>query len=128
MSVVKRMPRYYRFLGNLKKDGVERISSRELSSRMGFTASQIRQDLNCFGGFGQQGYGYNVNQLYDEIGAILGVDNGYKTVVIGMGNLGKALAAHDFKFYIIQILLDVFDQPGIIFDRFLQEIIDQPFH
>lgn len=94
MSVVKRMPRYYRFLGNLKKDGVKRISSKELSVRMGFTASQIRQDLNCFGGFGQQGYGYNVDQLYDEIGSILGVDNGYKTVIIGMGNLGKALASH----------------------------------
>ena len=94
MSVIKRMPRYYRFLGNLKKDGVERISSKELSVRMGFTASQIRQDLNCFGGFGQQGYGYNVEQLYNEIGSILGVDNGYKTVIIGMGNLGKALAAH----------------------------------
>ena len=94
MSVVKRMPRYYRFLGNLKKDGVERISSKELSLRMGFTASQIRQDLNCFGGFGQQGYGYNVEQLYEEIGTILGVNNGYKTVIIGMGNLGKAIAAH----------------------------------
>ena len=110
MSVVKRMPRYYRFLGNLKKDGVERISSRELSSRMGFTASQIRQDLNCFGGFGQQGYGYNVNQLYDEIGAILGVDNGYKTVVIGMGNLGKALAAH------MKFLKSGFDVIGL-FDK-----------
>lgn len=94
MSVIKRLPRYYRFLGNLKKNGVVRISSKELSMRMGFTASQIRQDLNCFGGFGQQGYGYNVEQLYDEIGAILGVNNGNKTIIIGMGNLGKAIAAH----------------------------------
>ncbi len=94
MSVIKRMPRYYRFLGNLKKDGVERISSKELSVRMGLTASQIRQDLNCFGGFGQQGYGYNVAQLYDEIGAILGVSNGCKAIIIGVGNLGKALASH----------------------------------
>lgn len=94
MSVIKRMPRYYRFLGNLKDSGVERISSKELSLRMGFTASQIRQDLNCFGGFGQQGYGYNVEQLYNEIGAILGINNGYKTIIIGMGNLGKAMASH----------------------------------
>lgn len=94
MSVIKRMPRYYRFLGNLKNNGVERISSKELSEKMGFTASQIRQDLNCFGGFGQQGYGYNVAQLYDEIGRILGIDNGYKTIIIGMGNLGRAIAAH----------------------------------
>ncbi len=94
MSVIKRLPRYYRFLGNLKKNGVVRVSSKELSAKMGFTASQIRQDLNCFGGFGQQGYGYNVEQLYDEIGAILGVNNGNKTIIIGMGNLGKAMASH----------------------------------
>ncbi len=94
MSVIKRLPRYYRFLGNLKKNGVVRISSKELSSKMGFTASQIRQDLNCFGGFGQQGYGYNVEQLYNEIGSILGVNNGNKAIIIGMGNLGKAMASH----------------------------------
>ncbi len=94
MSVIKRMPRYYRFLGNLKKNGVERISSKELSNKMGFTASQIRQDLNCFGGFGQQGYGYNVEQLHNEIGAILGVNNSHPTIIIGMGNLGRAIAAH----------------------------------
>ena len=94
MSVIKRLPRYYRFLGNLKKNGVVRISSKELSSKMGFTASQIRQDLNCFGGFGQQGYGYNVEQLYNEIGVILGVNNGNKAIIIGMGNLGKAIASH----------------------------------
>ena len=94
MSVIKRMPRYYRFLGNLKNNGVERISSKELSEKMGFTASQIRQDLNCCGCFGQLGYGYNVAQLYGEIGRILGIDNGYKTIIIGMGNLGRAIAAH----------------------------------
>ena len=79
MSVIKRLPRYYRFLGELEKHNITRISSRELSQRMGLTASQIRQDLNCFGGFGQQGYGYNVEQLYAEIGRILGVDRGLKT-------------------------------------------------
>ena len=94
MSVIKRLPRYYRFLGELKKKDISRISSRELSQMMGFTASQIRQDLNCFGGFGQQGYGYNVDQLRTEIGSILGVDNGFKTIIIGCGNLGKAIASH----------------------------------
>ena len=94
MSVIKRLPRYYRFLGELKKKNILRISSRELSQMMGFTASQIRQDLNCFGGFGQQGYGYNVDQLRTEIGSILGVGNGFKTIIIGCGNLGKAIAAH----------------------------------
>ena len=94
VSVIKRLPRYYRFLGELKKSGIVRISSGELSKRMGFTASQIRQDLNCFGGFGQQGYGYNVDQLYREIGKILGVDNDIKAILIGAGNLGKAIATH----------------------------------
>lgn len=94
MSVIKRLPRYYRFLGDLKKKEISRISSRELSQMMGFTASQIRQDLNCFGGFGQQGYGYNVDQLRAEIGSILGVGSGFKTILIGCGNLGKAIASH----------------------------------
>ncbi len=93
-SVIKRLPRYYRFLGELLKDGVERISSRELSLRMKLTASQIRQDLNCFGGFGQQGYGYNVEELHKEIGKILGVDKNFKTILIGAGNLGRAIATH----------------------------------
>ncbi len=94
VSVIKRLPRYYRFLGELSAQGVERISSRELSDRMKLTASQIRQDLNCFGGFGQQGYGYNVAELRDEIGRILGVDREFKTILIGAGNLGRAIAAH----------------------------------
>ena len=94
MSVIKRLPRYYRVLGELKKNNITRISSKELSQRMGFTASQIRQDLNCFGGFGQQGYGYNVEQLQNEIGAILGVNNGFKTILFGCGNLGRAIASH----------------------------------
>ncbi|WP_294408859.1 redox-sensing transcriptional repressor Rex [uncultured Ruminococcus sp.] len=93
-SVIKRLPRYYRFLGELKKQGVERISSRELSERMKLTASQIRQDLNCFGGFGQQGYGYHVDSLHNEIGKILGVDRNFETILIGAGNLGKAIALH----------------------------------
>ena len=94
-SVIKRLPRYYRFLGELKSNGIIRISSRELSQRMGLTASQIRQDFNCFGGFGQQGYGYNVEQLHKEIGDILGLNDGDTTVIVGAGNLGRALASHD---------------------------------
>ncbi len=90
--VIKRLPRYYRFLGELLQSGVMRTSSRELSEKMGLTASQIRQDLNCFGGFGQQGYGYPVESLYREIGLILGLDKSYNTVLIGAGNLGKAVA------------------------------------
>lgn len=93
-SVIKRLPRYYRFLGELKNKGVVRISSKDLSERMGLTASQIRQDLNCFGGFGQQGYGYNIESLYTEIGKILGVDKTRKAILIGAGNLGKAVALH----------------------------------
>ena len=86
------MPRYYRYLGELLDEGVERISSNELSSRMQVTASQIRQDLNNFGGFGQQGYGYNVKYLYEEIGKILGLNEKHNIIVIGAGNLGQALA------------------------------------
>lgn len=93
-SVIKRLPRYYRFLGELKAEGMERISSRELSERMGLTASQIRQDLNCFGGFGQQGYGYNIEVLQSEIGQILGLDRPKNTILIGMGNLGRAVTMH----------------------------------
>ena len=93
-SVIKRLPRYYRFLGELMRQGTDRISSRELSEMMKLTASQIRQDLNCFGGFGQQGYGYRVSELHSEIGRILGVDRDFKTIVIGAGNLGRAIATH----------------------------------
>ncbi len=91
-AVIRRMPRYYRYLGELIDEDVERISSNELSERMHVTASQIRQDLNNFGGFGQQGYGYNVKFLYEEIGKILGLDNTHNIIVIGAGNLGQAIA------------------------------------
>ena len=91
-AVVRRMPRYYRYLGELLEEGVERVSSSELSRMMNVTASQIRQDLNNFGGFGQQGYGYNVLYLYEEIGKILGLDQKYNLIIIGAGNLGQAIA------------------------------------
>lgn len=94
ISVIKRLPRYYRFLGELKEQGIIRISSKDLSAKMGFTASQIRQDLNCFGGFGQQGYGYNIESLYEEIGRILGVNKTRNAILIGAGNLGRAVALH----------------------------------
>ncbi len=93
-SVIKRLPRYYRFLGDLKSKGMNRISSKELSERMGLTASQIRQDLNCFGEFGQQGYGYNIELLQNEIGRILGLSNIKKAILIGAGHMGRALAMH----------------------------------
>lgn len=89
-SVINRLPRYYRYLGDLLGNGVERVSSKELSERMGITASQIRQDLNCFGGFGQQGYGYNVEYLHGEIAGILGLNNRYKAILVGAGNIGRA--------------------------------------
>lgn len=93
-AVIKRLPRYYRFLEELLKNDVHRISSRELSERMGITASQIRQDLNFFGGFGQQGYGYNIEYLYNEIGSILGINKPNPTIIIGAGNLGQAIAKY----------------------------------
>ena len=109
-AVIRRMPRYYRYLGQLIDDGVERISSNDLSKRMNVTASQIRQDLNNFGGFGQQGYGYNVKYLYEEIGKILGLNTKHNIIVIGAGNLGQALANY-VKFeklgFMITALFDV---------------------
>lgn len=91
-AVIKRLPRYYRYLGEILDSGMERISSGELSSRMKVTASQIRQDLNHFGGFGQQGYGYNVKYLHDEIGKILGIGQTHNMIVVGGGNMGQALS------------------------------------
>lgn len=109
-AVIRRLPRYYRYLGELLENDVVRISSKELSERMNVTASQIRQDLNNFGGFGQQGYGYNVEYLYTEIGKILGLDKKYSMIIIGAGNLGQALANYsDFerKGFVLKGLFDV---------------------
>ena len=94
MSVVRRLPRYYRFLLELKNNGIYRISSQALAEKMGASASQIRQDLNCFGGFGQQGYGYDVPKLFDELSSILGLDSRYSAVLLGAGNLGRAILNH----------------------------------
>ena len=92
IAVIRRLPRYFRYLSDLLSNDITRVSSKELSARMGITASQIRQDLNCFGGFGQQGYGYNVELLYKEIGNILGVNDKFNVIIIGAGNMGRALA------------------------------------
>ncbi len=115
LSVIRRLPRYYRFLGELEKSGCTRISSRELSEKMGLTASQIRQDLNCFGGFGQQGYGYHVPQLRTEIGKILGLDRKLDAVLIGVGNLGRAIASHlDFEAKGFNLLALFDNDPNVI--------------
>ena len=92
MAVIKRLPKYHRYLNELLKNDVDRISSKELGEKIGFTASQIRQDLNCFGDFGQQGYGYNVRELASQISTILGLDKEYNAVIIGAGNIGQAIA------------------------------------
>ena len=96
-AIIRRLPRYYRYVLDLYRQGVERVSSRELSQLMDITASQIRQDFNCFGGFGQQGYGYNVKYLYEQLSLILGLDRDYNAIILGAGNLGRALL-HNFSF------------------------------
>jgi len=109
-AVVGRLPRYFRYLGELKDEGVERISSQDLSRLMQVTASQIRQDFNNFGGFGQQGYGYNVEYLYQEIGKILGLDQQHHLIIIGAGNLGQALANYmnfEKRGFIMQGIFDI---------------------
>ena len=109
-AVISRLPRYYRYLGDLLEAGVERISSSDLSKKMHVTASQIRQGLNNFGGFGQQGYGYNVKYLYTEIGKILGLDRCHNFIIIGAGNLGQALANYasfERSGFILKSLFDV---------------------
>ena len=125
-AVIKRLPRYYRYLGELADEGVQRISSRELSELMHVTASQIRQDLNHFGGFGQQGYGYNVRNLYDEIGKILGLDKNHKLVVIGAGHLGQALSNYvNFERRGFHIL-GIFDSNPELIGKKIREVCVSP--
>ena len=105
MSVIRRLPRYYRFLSELNDQNIDKISSTKLAQIMNVTASQVRQDLNCFGGFGQQGYGYSVSQLKEEIKNILGLNNDYKAILIGAGNLGKAVAMRILKNSVLSLSL-----------------------
>ena len=122
ISVIKRLPRYYRFLQSLKENGIVRIGSRELANRMGLTASQIRHDFNCFGGFGQQGYGYNVPELHTKIGEILGVHEERKTVLIGAGNLGKAVCNKIFGVNSGFKLIGIFDKNEAICGNMIKGI------
>lgn len=125
-AVIRRLPRYYRYLGELLENGVERISSNELSKRMKVTASQIRQDLNNFGGFGQQGYGYNVKYLHGEIGKILGIDVSHSMVIIGSGNLGKALANYAAFEKRGFVLTGMFDNNPEVIGTSVRDIVVQP--
>ncbi len=121
-AVIRRLPRYYRYLGELLDEGVERISSSELSVRMHVTASQIRQDLNNFGGFGQQGYGYNVQYLYDEISRILGLNVKHNMIVIGVGNLGQAITNY-MKFDRLGFaIVGLFDNDPMLEGKYVREI------
>lgn len=122
ISVIKRLPRYYRFLQSLKENGIVRISSKELANRMGLTASQIRHDFNCFGGFGQQGYGYNVIDLHNKIGEILGVSDERKTILIGAGNLGKAVCNKIFSVESGFKLVGIFDKNEAICGNMIKGI------
>lgn len=109
-AVIRRMPKYYRYLAEMDRNRIERVSSRELSQRMGLTASQIRQDFNCFGDFGQQGYGYNVSELLQEIRRILGLERKYNAIVVGAGNLGQALANYghfEREGFLIKAMFDI---------------------
>lgn len=114
-AIIRRLPRYRRYLGYLQTKGIKKISSNELSEMIGYTASQIRQDLNTFGEFGQQGYGYEVEKLYKEINKILGLDREYKTVVVGCGNLGQAITNYTYYYKIGFNIIGLFDaNPKII--------------
>ena len=125
-AVISRLPRYYRYLGDLLEAGVERISSNDLSKKMQVTASQIRQDLSCFGEFGQQGYGYNVAELRAEIGHILGIDNGHRLIIIGVGHLGHALL-QNFDFEKVGFQVDsAFDVSPALVDTQIRGVTIRP--
>lgn len=125
-AVISRLPRYFRYLGELKDEGIERVSSQELSDIMKVTASQIRQDFNNFGGFGQQGYGYNVEFLYQEIGKILGLNQRHNLIIIGAGNLGQALANYvnfERRGFVFK---GIFDNDARLHGKKIREIEVQP--
>lgn len=120
-AVIKRLPRYRRYLLELEKKGKEKISSKDLSNLIGYTASQIRQDLNNFGGFGQQGYGYSVPYLKEEISNILGLDREYKMVIVGYGRLGQAIANYIYNNEKNFNIVGIFDVKQIIQDVKFQD-------
>ena len=122
-AVIKRLPRYRRYLRELQKKGVEKISSKDLSRLIGYTASQIRQDLNNFGGFGQQGYGYSVDYLYEEIGNILGLNRKYKMVIVGYGRIGQAMASYISKNELNFHISGIFDVRQSIQDVEFQDAV-----
>jgi redox-sensing transcriptional repressor len=125
-AVIQRLPRYYRYLEDLMDQGIERISSSDLSKRMKLTASQIRQDLNNFGGFGQQGYGYNIKNLHDEITKILNIDNEHEMIIVGAGHLGQALANYTNFRKRGFIVKAIFDKDPSIIGNMVGEIQIQP--
>ncbi|MDR2355826.1 MAG: redox-sensing transcriptional repressor Rex [Clostridiales Family XIII bacterium] len=126
-AVIKRLPKYRRYLEELKKKGLDRISSGEFSKLIGYTASQIRQDLNNFGGFGQQGYGYNVDSLYKQIGIILGIDHDYGIVIVGSGNLGQAIANYMHNYGAGFSVLAMFDIKPDVVGRRVNELVISDF-
>lgn len=121
MAVIKRLPKYHRYLNELMKNDVDRISSKELGEKIGFTASQIRQDLNCFGDFGQQGYGYNIKELYNQISKILGIDKVYNAVLVGAGNIGQAIANYRFDRSGIN-LIGIFDANSELVGKEIKDV------
>ena len=122
MAVIKRLPKYHRYLNELMMNDVDRISSKELGEKIGFTASQIRQDLNCFGDFGQQGYGYNVRDLYHQISTILGLNTNYNTIIVGAGNIGQAIANYRFGRLGITIT-GIFDSNPELIGKEIKDVI-----
>lgn len=124
MAVIKRLPKYHRYLNELMKNDVDRISSKELGEKIGFTASQIRQDLNCFGDFGQQGYGYNIRDLYYQISTILGLNTKYNTIIVGAGNIGQAIANYRFEKLGIE-LTGIFDSSPDLIGKQIRDITIQ---
>lgn len=124
-AIIKRLPIYRRYLGQLQRQGIQKISSTELSAIIGFTASQIRQDFNTFGEFGQQGYGYSVDYLYGKINEILGLDREYKTVVVGAGNIGKALSNYTYYYKIGFNIIGVFDANPEVIGTVVNDVVVQ---
>ena len=126
-AIIRRLPRYRRYLNELRKQGVKKISSNELSELIGYTASQIRQDLNTFGGFGQQGYGYSVDSLFQEINKILGLDREYKTIVVGIGNLGQAITNYTYYYKIGFNIVGLFDVNPKLVGLSINDVIVRDF-